>query len=184
MKKLCLVFSILAAVAGVQAQEVIDQQQLDGSVYMAAFAQTDLAQSFQSQTAKNISGAAVLTQAGVGNGDNITITVWTGLPNAGGSPIASGTMNNVQNGQWADVHWSPVNISDNVTYYLVFTSNNNTMGLAGSLVNPYPYGQVYANPGYTPFPQYDYAFKTYTFIPEPASLSMLALAGLVALRRR
>jgi len=174
---------MLAVVGAAVGQEIVDQQQLDNSVYMAAFSQGDLAQSFQSQTANNISGAAVQTQAGIGNGDLITIGVWDKLPNAGGTLLASGTTKPINAGDWAEVHWTPINITDNLTYYLVFTSNANTMGLSGSVNNPYPYGQVYANPGYGGFPSFDYTFKTYTYIPEPATLSLLALAGLVMLRR-
>ncbi len=172
----------VALAAPLFAQEYIDQQSLDGSVYMAAFSQTDLAQSFQSQTASNASGAAVMTQAGVGGGDTITISLWNLLPNqAGAQQLASGSVSGVAPGQWAEVHWSPVGISDNVTYYLVFTSNTNTMGLAGSVNNPYPYGNVYANAGYMPFPSFDYAFKTYA-VPEPTALALLGV-GLL-LRRR
>ena len=62
----------------------IDQNQPDGSVYMAAFSQTCLAQSFQ-QTHDNIAGAGIKLQSGVGSSDNVTIQLWTGLPNAGGT---------------------------------------------------------------------------------------------------
>jgi len=40
-------------------------------------------------------------------------------------------------------------------------SGNTTLGVNGDLNNPYHYGWVFANPGYNPFPSYDYAFRTY-----------------------
>ncbi len=168
------------AVGPVQAY-IIDQSQYDGSVYMAAFSQTDLAQSFQ-QANNNIVGGSVLTQANVGGPDDITISLWDRLPNAGGNMLATGTATNVSAGQWAIVTWPMVNVVPNTTYYLVYTSAHNTMGLAGSVVNPYPRGMVFANPGYNAFPQFDYAFETFA-IPEPATLSLLALAGVIAFRR-
>src|SRR5512136_846092 len=68
----------------------IDQNQPSGPVYMAAFSQTDIAQSFM-QTADNISGAGILLQPGVGTTDNVTIQLWDGLPNASGTMITEAT---------------------------------------------------------------------------------------------
>lgn len=136
----------------------IDQNQPSGPIYMAAFNQTDLAQSFM-QTNDNIAGAGILLQTGVGTSDNVTIQLWDALPNAGGTMLveasAAGTA-----GQWVDVFWTAETITPATTYYLVFTGNS-TLGIAGDLNNPYPNGNVFANPGYSPFPGYDYAFRTY-----------------------
>jgi hypothetical protein len=137
---------------------LIDQNQPSGPVYMAAFSQTDLAQSFM-QTNDNISGAGILLQAGVGGTDNVTISVWTGLPNAGGTMLATASAQGTQ-GQWVDVFWGYTAITPGVTYYLVFDGNT-TLGIAGDTNNPYPNGHVFANPGYQPFPGFDYAFRTY-----------------------
>lgn len=136
----------------------IDQNQPDGSVYMAAFSQTCLAQSFQ-QTHDNIAGAGIKLQSGIGSSDNVTIQLWTGLPNAGGTMLTSASATGTQ-GQWVDVYWTPVTVTPGTTYFLVFTGNT-TLGISGSLSNPYPYGCVYANSGYMQFPSYDYAFRTY-----------------------
>lgn len=172
----------IAGLAGAASADVIDQYQGDGSVYMAAFSQGDLAQSFQTQTATNISGAGILLQSGIGSQDNVTIELWTTLPNGGGQMLASGSAQGTA-GQWVDVFWSPVNIAQNTTYYLHFTGNQ-SLGIAGSLNDPYPFGQVYANPGYGSFPTFDYAFETWTVIPAPGALAALGLGGLVTTRRR
>ncbi len=136
----------------------VDQNQPSGPSYIAAFSQTGLAQSFQ-QTNANISGAGILLQAAIGSSDNVTIQLWTNLPNAGGSMLAEATATGTA-GTWVDVFWTYVNITPATTYYLVFTGNT-TLGIAGSTTNPYAYGQCYANSGYGSFPAFDYAFRTY-----------------------
>jgi hypothetical protein len=136
----------------------IDQNQPSGPVYMAAFSQTCLAQSFQ-QTHANIAGAGILLQPSVGSSDLVTIQLWTGLPNAGGTMITSASATGTA-GSWVDVYWSPVAITPATTYFLVFTGNS-TLGISGSTSNPYPGGCVYANPGYGQFSTFDYAFRTY-----------------------
>jgi hypothetical protein len=125
---------------------------------MAGFAQTGLAQSFQ-QTHENIAGAGILLQPAVGSSDNVTIQLWDALPNAGGTQLAEASATGTA-GSWVDVYWTAVAITPATTYYLVFTGNA-TLGITGDLNNPYPHGCVYANAGYTQFPNYDYAFRTY-----------------------
>jgi hypothetical protein len=139
--------------------DFIDQNQPSGPVYMAAFAQTDLAQSFVTSSG-SISGAGILLQAGIGETDNVRISVWTALPNAGGTMLAQASAQGTQ-GEWVDVFWVGVGLSPGLTYYLVFDGNT-TLGIAGDTNNPYPDGCVYANPGYQIFPSFDYAFRTYT----------------------
>jgi hypothetical protein len=143
----------------------IDQNQPDGSVYMAAFSQTDLAQSF-------IPSAGIICGAGIGaslysgesgTGD-ITISLWDNLPNAGGNQLATGTVNASLSGSWiwVDVFWPGVAVTPGDTYYLVFTSTNSGLAINGSIYNPYSNGMVFANPGYGPFPEFDYTFRTYS----------------------
>ena len=122
----------------------IDQNQPSGPIYMAGFNQTDLAQSFM-QSYDNIAGAGILLQAGVGSTDNVTIQLWDGLPNAGGTMLTQAAATGTA-GQWVDVYWPAVEITPMITYYLVFTGNT-TLGIAGDLNNPYPNGHVFANPG-------------------------------------
>lgn len=151
--------AIVAASTGAAfAQCNIDQNQPNAFVYMAAFSQTDLAQSFQHQVSNSICGAGIFLQPGIGGTDNVTIDLWTTLPNGGGQMLASGSAQGTQ-GQWVDVTWTPVAIQANTTYYLHFHGNS-TLGISGDVNNPYPFGQVYANPGFGSFPSFDYTFRT------------------------
>ena len=158
MRKLLTAIVTVALLAMPAVADVIDQDQPSGPSYMAAFAQTDLAQSFQ-QTNDNCSGAGILLQAGAGTTDNVTIQLWDGLPNAGGTLMAEASAMGTA-GEWVDVYWGYEPVTPGVTYYLVFTGNT-TLGIAGDTENPYPNGHVFANPGYNPFTDYDYAFRTY-----------------------
>ncbi len=161
MRKILLSAALLAATCGVaNAQCNIDQNASTNNAYMAHFNQGDLAQSFQHQVANSICGAGIFLQAGIGSSDNVTIELWTTLPNGGGQMLATGSAQGTQ-GTWCDVSWSPVAINANTTYYLRFTGNQ-TLGIAGDVTNQYPYGQVYANPGYGSFPGFDYTFRTYS----------------------
>ena len=161
MRKL-LLFALamigVCALAVPASADSIDQNQPSGPVYMAAFSQGDLAQSFK-QTNGDISGAGILLQAGIGSVDNVHISVWDALPNAGGNMLADASAQGTQ-GQWVDVFWNSIPITPGVTYYLVFDGNQ-TLGIAGDTNNPYPNGMVFANTGYQPFPSFDYAFRTY-----------------------
>lgn len=136
----------------------IDQNQPSNTTYMASFSQGDLAQSFQ-QTHGNICGAGINLQAGIGSSDNVTIAIWDALPNAGGTMLAEASATGTQ-GEWVDVFWETALITPATTYYLVFTGNT-TLGITGDTGNPYPHGHVYANPGYQPFTDFDYTFRTY-----------------------
>ena len=167
---------------------VIDQNQPDPSVYMAAFSQTDLAQSFK-PSMDLICGAGIgaFDAFGPGSGD-ITISLWDNLPNAGGNLLATGTTSAALNLSWiwVDVFWPSITVIPGVTYYLVFTSTNGDFGIRGSIANPYPDGMVFANPGYGPFPTFDYTFRTYSCNPQtPLSnwgliLAMVLMVGTTA----
>nr|WP_295671310.1 PEPxxWA-CTERM sorting domain-containing protein [Sphingomonas sp.] len=169
-----------AAPAIANAAVAIDQQQTITTVSMAVFSQTGLAQSFR-QSASNITGAGVYLTASAGSGPgSLTIALYTNLPNVSGATLlASGSANYSANNQWIDVSFTPTSIVSNQTYYLVFTGTSG-YGIAGSVNNPYAFGQTYANPGYGSFPAFDYAFRTYAdtavaAVPEPATWSLMVL---------
>lgn len=179
MRKVLLCALLAVGLAVPAYANVIDQNQPSGPVYMAGFSQTDLAQSFQQANA-NISGAGILLQAGVGGTDNVQIAVWDALPNQGGTRLAFASTQGTQ-GQWVDVFWTPVSVVPGTTYYLVFDGNM-TLGITGDVNNPYPYGHVYANPGYGPFPGYDYGFRTY-YSSDPVPVQDSTWGGIKALYR-
>jgi hypothetical protein len=158
-------------IIGAPPEPTIDQNQPDASVYMAGFSQTDLAQSFQTQQGLLPTvGAGIFLQPGVGGTDNVRISLWTALPNAGGTMLAQGQTMGTQ-GQWVDIIFdTPVLLTPNTTYYLVFDGNL-SLGIAGSTANPYPHGHVFANPGFSPFPNFDYTFRTWIAPAGGASLS-------------
>jgi hypothetical protein len=184
MKRLAIALSgvvIMGVAASATAGDyILDQNQPNAFVYMAAFSQTDLAQSFQ-QSADNIAGAGIQLYT-VGSPGTVIISLWDALPNAGGNMLASAS-DIGSPGEWIDVYWDPVSVTPGDTYYLVFEDDNTGMGIYGDTNNPYPYGHVFANPGYQPFPNYDYTFRTWA-IPAPGALALLGLAGLARTRRR
>jgi len=159
------VLSINQTNSNKEVASTIDQDQPLDQTYMAAFGQGNLAQSFI-PSVNDICGAgvAIFHPSGSTVTADITITIWDNLPNAGGTALASGTTTATIDGTpvFVDVSWSSISITSGTTYYLVFTSTDNSLGLRGHTGNPYPFGHVYANSGYQPFLDFDYTFHTYT----------------------
>lgn len=139
------------------SEPVLDINQSENNTCMANFAQGDLAQQFTA-VASNSCGAG-LTFDSAANG-SLTISLWSNLPNAGGTQLATGT-STVNNSNMGDVSWSSVTLVPGSFYYLVFTTTNITACVAGSTNNPYSGGFLYANGGFQTFPSFDYTFRTY-----------------------
>src|SRR5690606_29467287 len=125
---------------------------------MANFSQGGLAQSF-------IPGMPVSAGAGIklisaSNGLNVDLSLWDGLPNGGGTMLASGTT--ITSGDvWVDVFWdTPADVTIGDTYYIVIEGDFANPCIAGDTNNPYPDGMVFAN-NYGSFPTFDYTFRTY-----------------------
>lgn len=162
------VFSSSLLLAGAASAQCLDQNAPTNNACMAGFGQVDLAQSFK-QTAGNINGAGIFMSAGLGSPETLSISLWTALPNAGGTMLATGS-GLASPGQWFDVSWNCVNITPNTTYYLVFSSTA-SMCYAGDVQNGYPHGNVFANPGFGSFPGFDYTFRTYNCCGAGVSLT-------------
>lgn len=152
---LALIFCGAATSAGAQCR---DQDASTHNACLAGFGQVDLAQSFQQSAAGNINGAGVYMDV-YGYPETLTISLWDALPNAGGNLLASGT-GTASPSSWFNVSWACVDVTAGATYYLVFSSPV-SMCYGGDLYNGYPYGQMYANPGFGSFPNYDYTFRTF-----------------------
>ena len=182
---LCLVGSASGAVS-------IDQSQASSTDPIAFFFQTDLAQSFQ-QAHNNVAGASVFLYPGYGSGGTVTIDLWDGLPDEAGVQLAGGSAAGTP-GSWVNVSWTPVLVTPDTTFYLVFTSTDdgfNGMAVGGDVTDPYSRGQAYADVGFDAFPDYDYAFRTWyddslAVIPAPGALLLASFGvGMVGwLRRR
>ena len=140
----------------------VDQSQLSNTTCMAIFSQTDLAQSFIPALPMSC-GATIELRTGIGSAGAVTIELWDALPNAGGNLLATGTDPAAAPGGFATVSWPDVPVTPGTTYYLVFTADAAGQGMciAGDTNNPYPFGNVFANPGYGPFPTFDYTFEAF-----------------------
>lgn len=159
---------------------VTDQESFERNARMATFGQSGLAQSFK-QVADNVSGAGIYLLIDPDESANVTIELWSKLPNQGGGLLAGGSALGLGQG-WVDVFWTPVAVTPGATYFLVL-SGPSDVALAGSTLNPYPDGQTFANSGFESYPNFDYTFRTFAAaVPEPAPwASMVGGLGLLAL---
>ncbi len=191
MKSLRLALTVSSLFAALPAlavgNTVIDQASETRNALMADFDQPDLAQSF-TPGANNSSGAGIQVNGSDSQTGTISISLWSNLPNMGGSLLAGGSASGNGN-SWIDVFWAPVAVTPGQTYFLVFSSAATSFSIGGDTTNPYPGGNVFANSGYESYPSYDYTFRTYAEappVPEPETwVSLLAgLAVTAALARR
>lgn len=145
-------------------QEAVDQNQPSDTTNMAFFSQSDLAQSFQ-QKLPSLKSAEIFLRDEVGTQDSVTLSVYDGLPNAGGSLVTrGGTV--AREGEWARVRFPRTWLATDQTYYMVLESGGSGgLAVSGDTLNPYPLGQVFANPGFNPFPDFDYTFRTFSEVP-------------------
>jgi hypothetical protein len=136
----------------------LDQSQIN--TCMAFFNQGGIAQSFLATTASSCGAGLYFESPATGN---LIISLWTGLPNAGGTQLASGSAL-LSNAAFGDVSWPQASIIPGNTYYLVFETAGSeiTSCIGGSTANPYDGGMLFANAGYAAFPNFDYAFKLFS----------------------
>ena len=151
---------LVAALVSPLAAQTIDVDQPSNTTCMAGFWQDDLAQSFK-PNASSCSGAGLFMRTGIGGAENVTISLYDGLPTAGGTQLATGTVLG-NPGTWVDVFWPAVPVTPGTEYFIVFSSDLRSMCVAGDTSNPYPGGITYANAGFGAFPSFDYTFRTYT----------------------
>lgn len=173
------------------AAPIVDINQADASVYMAGFSQGSLAQSFQ-PTKDNVAGAGINLQSEVGSTDIVTIALWDALPNQENATQLASASGLGTAGTPFDLFFNAVNVTVGQTYFLVFTSLQDTLGISGSLNNPYLYGNTFANSSFQSFADFDYTFRTYyepaqqSNVPEPATTALLGLGllGFAASHRK
>ena len=173
MKNLTLLCVLTFCGTATASAQVIDVDQPSTNTVMAAYNQPDLAQSFV-PTMTNCAGAGVLHTAGWGSGGAFTAQLWTALPNAGGTMLASASTA-ASPGSWTDVYWPGVAVTPGTTYFMVYLCTDPSMAIDGDTNNPYAGGQVYANAGFGGFANYDYTFRTWS--DSGPSYSIAGLAG-------
>ena len=157
---------------------LVNQSQLVTVTPTGAFVQTDLAQSFI-PSVNSICGASVFIHPDGTSGGDVTISLYSSLPLGGatGNLLAQGTANNVSSSSWVDVSWSAVNVTIGQTYYLVFTSTDNSIMLGGANFDSYNSGSAFANAGFAEYPGLDYAFKVFSCGFGPVLNCGLTLSG-------
>lgn len=185
----CCAAAFALAATPVAAVPVLDIAQLlsDVEPMVNLGVQDELAQGITA-VSDNISGAGIYLGQSVQPTGLLTLSIWDALPNDNGAMLRSASAA-AQSG-WVDVFWDAVATTPSLSYFLVIESTG-VGSLTGSMDNPYAGGVLYADYGYTPYVDFDYAFRTYrdsdyvANAPLPASLVLIlsALTGLAALRR-
>ncbi len=144
---------------GVCANPVLEVNQDVDDTCMANIGQGGLAQSYI-PLEENSAGAGIKFRD-PSTGLDVTLSLWDGLPNAGGTMLATAT-SQTDGGEWADVYWDPVvSVTVGTTYYIVIDGDPALPCIAGSTNDPYSDGMTFAN-DYSAFPNFDYTFRTYS----------------------
>lgn len=160
LKPLSIVSLLLFATSTTASAQLVDVDQPAGSVAMALFSQTDLAQSF-TPTKTNCAGGSVHFAPGLGVGGTFTMELWSELPNVTGASLLASGSGTATPDTWVDVFWPGVPVTPGTTYYMVYKNTDLGMALYGDLADPYAGGHLFANAGFTPFPTFDFAFRTW-----------------------
>lgn len=144
---------------GICADPQLEVNQDVDDTCMADISQGGLAQSYTA--VEDSAAGAGIKFRDPSTGLDVTLSLYDGLPNGGGTMLASGTAQ-TDGTNWVDVYWDPVvTVTPGSTYYLVIDGDTTLPCVAGSINNPYAGGMTYAN-NYSSFPNFDYTFRTYS----------------------
>lgn len=180
---LMMVASITCLItAPASASIVIDQEQTIGTAAIALFFNGELAQSFQ-PAEETMIGASLKLAADSEvtlNGD-ITISLFDAIDSSR-TLLGSGTQLNAFQDEFVTVTFdtAPVSVTPGNTYFLVYSSTNESLGIAGTgphsgINDPYARGQAFIDGVAVNVTggSFDFRFNTQAVtIPEPSSLAV------------
>lgn len=183
----------------VRAQNVIDQQQLGFSGSLSGMTQWN-AQSFK-PAADNVSGLGLRVSSGesVGNSGTLTYQLWTGSPAMVGAQLLASQASQISflpnESRFVDLFFAPVGVTPGASYWFAFRiSSASDRWSADGTEDAYASGEAFSNAStlvsssYFPQTGYDFAFRTYSTVPEPSTYVLVATAllplALFAKRRR